>query len=132
MSAAYRYDEKNEAPFEKQLREMIEYRNIPYYEIWIGTDGYSVSNPSYKAYDSESADDTILREELGLTRDRLSRLVIGRSGTAYALSPEYYEERTGEAYPYDIAEKYGLTSIVVMVISLDNALSRIHSGKFDS
>lgn len=33
MSAAYRYDEKNEAPFEKQLCEMIEYRNIPYCQL---------------------------------------------------------------------------------------------------
>lgn len=132
MAYEYKYDDNHEAPFAKQLKEMVSYHDAPYYEIWVGTDGYAVSSPEYKVYDSDSDDDTAIREDLGIDLEQLNHLVLMRAGTAYALSPEYYEDNTGTNYPYDIADKYGLSSIVVMVVSRDDALSRIHAGKFAS
>lgn len=129
MSYAYKFEDNHEASFGKQLAEMLSYQGKPYYEIWIGTDGYAVSSPDYKIFDAKTNDDTKLKEVLGISRKKLDDLVIMRAGCAYSLSPELYEKRTGAPYPQEIADEYGLTSIVVLVVSLEDALSRIRVGK---
>lgn len=126
---AYKYNSNYEDAFGKQLDEMLDMCDTDYYEIWIGTDGYAVSHPGYKVYDAYEDDDTLIQEELGITFDQLMNLVVLRAGCAYQLSPEFYEETTGEPFPQEVADQIGKNAIVVMVVSLEDARERIRMGK---
>lgn len=131
MALSYKYNPDHEDAFGKQIEEMLDCHNTDYYEIWIGTDGYAVSSPEYKVYDSYDGNEELLFQEIGIGLEELLRLITMRAGTAYALTPEGYEEKTGSTdYPYELAEELGLTSVVVMVLSLEDVLERIRLEKY--
>lgn len=133
MSFSYKYNPEREEAFGKQIDEMLDCHDTDYYEIWMGIDGYAVSNPEYKLYDSYDGNEDLLIQELGVNLEKLRYLITLRAGTAYLLTPEYYFEKTGsDAYPYDIANQLGQDSVVVMVLSRDDVLERIRLEKYSS
>lgn len=132
MGFAYKYSGDREEAFGKQIDEMVDCIGTRYYEIWMGTDGYAVSHPETKLYDSVTKDESKLVSEFGIGLDKLRYLVTMRAGAAYALTPETYEDRTGEKFPYEAAQANGKESVVVMVLSRDDAKERIRLEKFAS
>lgn len=133
MSFMYKYDHKFEERFGKQVEEMLDMCQTDYYEIWIGTSGYAVSLPDYKVYDSYDGDESALIEATGIGLSELWNLVTMRAGTGYNLNPHFYEEKTGtQDFPYHVLEGTDKTSVVVMVLSIEDVLERIRVGKFVS
>lgn len=124
-----KYNNKWEAPFEVQLKEMREIVKRDDYELWIGDDGYAVSLPSKKIYDTLDNDESTLREVFGIGLSELMKLTVERCGTFYNLNPSFYREKTGCEYPYDTHPDG--EPITVAVLSVGKTKDNIHARRFN-
>ena len=93
------YDPAWEEVVKTQIAHMQDMTGRDYYEIWCGTDGYSVAKPERKLYDSLHDDDTALREVTTMSFKDFKECVIPRCGCAYSLNREDYPVKTGQPFP---------------------------------